>query len=452
MSRHIVSVKIACVALLVASWSPGTASADGPPFLANGVKVGEVHQTSAIVWTRLSTVPDCDPETFFIPGIEGEVRVAYWPQGGEDQTVVTDWVANAPEDDYACQVPLAGLKPGTVYAFRLDARAEGNTTSLDGRFKTAYDPADPAKVTFAVVTCQGFWTLDDGENGHLMYRTMLDHQPDFFVHTGDIVYYDKNDPIVAKTVDQARAHWHRMYHFPNQRNFHRFVSSYFIKDDHDTLKNDCWPGQSTGELTFDQGLKIFRDENPMGEITYRTIRWGQDLQVWLVEGRDYRSSNRMPDGPEKSIWGKEQMAWFQQTVEASDAAVKILISPTPVVGPDRERGKHDNHSNKAFAYEGNMLREFLAEHEMFVINGDRHWQYVSVDPATGVWEFGTGPSTDRHAGGYSEKLRKPQHRYLKILGGYFLGTVERQGDEVWFTGRHFSATGELRHEETLKRK
>ena len=33
--------------------------------------------------------------------------------------------------------------------------------------------------------------------------------------------------------------------------FKREVSSYFIKDDHDTLKNDAWPGQTYGELTWD---------------------------------------------------------------------------------------------------------------------------------------------------------------------------------------------------------
>jgi alkaline phosphatase D len=449
MMRH--TLAIASVAAVLLRW-PCLAPADEPPFLANGVKVGEVDQTSAIVWTRLCKAPDYDPETFFIPGVQGEVRVGYWPLGDKEQTRVTDWIANDPADDYACQVRLAGLAPGTVYEFRLDARAQGNTTSLTGRFKTAYDPAVPAKVTFAVVTCQGFLTKDDGPNGHLIYKTMLDHDLDFFVHTGDIVYYDKPNPISARTVDQARAHWHRMYRFPNQRTFHRFVSSYFMKDDHDTLRDDCWPGQRMGELTFDEGVKIFRDENPIGELTYRTRRWGKDLQVWLVEGRDFRSPNRMPDGPGKSIWGRTQMEWFKRTVEASDAAVKILISPTPVVGPDREKGKFDNYSNKAFAYEGALLRKFLAEHDMIVINGDRHWQYVSVDPETGLWEFGTGPTSNEHAGGYREADRKPQHRYLKILGGYFLGTVERQGDEVVFTGRHYSPTGELRHEETLTRK
>ena len=47
-------------------------------------------------------------------------------------------------------------------------------------------------------------------------------------------------------------HWHRMYALPFQRRFHLSVPSYFIKDDHDTLKNDCWPGQNYGQLTFAQ--------------------------------------------------------------------------------------------------------------------------------------------------------------------------------------------------------
>ena len=36
------------------------------------------------------------------------------------------------------------------------------------------------------------------------------------------------------------------------------------------------------------------------------------MQIWLVEGRDFRSPNTAPDGPEKTIWGKEQMEWFKE--------------------------------------------------------------------------------------------------------------------------------------------
>ena len=123
----------------------------------------------------------------------------------------------------------------------------------------------------------------------------------------------------------------------------------------------------------------------MGEKTYRTFRWGKDLQIWLSENRDFPSSNKMKDGPEKTIWGREQKAWFKKTVEASDATFKVLIMPGPIVGPDK-KGKRDNHCNAGFKHEGDELRAFIAKEEnMFVICGDRHVTVIAdfdvrVDP------------------------------------------------------------------------
>ena len=148
------------------------------------------------------------------------------------------------------------------------------------------------------------------------------------------MYYDysRSEPK-ATNAALARFKWNRMYAMPFQRSFHNAVGAYFIKDDHDTVKNDCWPRQSYGDLTWEQGLGIFREQVPMGERTFRTVRWGRDLQVWLVEGRDFRSANPEPDGPDKTIWGAEQKRWFFESVRKSDATFRILVSPTPIVGP-----------------------------------------------------------------------------------------------------------------------
>ena len=185
---------------------------------------------------------------------------------------------------------------------------------------------------------------------------MLTLDPDFFVHTGDIEYYDKPEPY-ATNMELARFKWNRLYGLSNLSHFHNNVASYFIKDDHDTTCNDAWPGVNYGELTWQQGLDLFREQFPVKKDNYRTIRWGKDLQIWLVEGRDFRSPNTMPDGPEKTIWGKEQKEWFLRTFKESDATFRVLISPTAFVGPDRG-GKNDNHANKGFTHEGDEIRNF----------------------------------------------------------------------------------------------
>ncbi|MDQ1257145.1 MAG: alkaline phosphatase, partial [Candidatus Hydrogenedentes bacterium] len=341
--------------------------------------------------------------------------------------------------------------PGTHYTLRAEGKpaedAEPSCT-LDGRFRTAPLLDAESPVDFVVVTCQEYPRRDDPANGHRIFDVMRWLDPDFFVHTGDIEYYDKALPY-APNQALARFKWNRIFAMPFQRNFFLNVPSYFMKDDHDTLRNDCWPGLTYGELTWPQGLAIFREQVPMGEQTYRTFRWGKDLQIWLVEGRDFRSRNTIPDGPEKSIWGAEQKAWFKRTVEESDAAFCVLISPTPLVGPDRDK-KTDNHANAVFAHEGRELRAFIAgQKNMVVINGDRHWQYASVDGETGLREFGTGPSSDQHAEGWDVNDFRPEHRYLQLVGGFLHVTVDREEGVPRMTLRHRGVTGEVYNEEVL---
>lgn len=134
------------------------------------------------------------------------------------------------------------------------------------------------------------------------------------------------------------------------------------------------------------GIDLFREQMPilgMGEKkkpTYRTHRVSADLQLWFSEGRDYRSPNKMQDGPDKTLWGGEQKAWLMQTLKDSDAKWKILITPTPMVGPDDAK-KKDNHANlggfrhEADAFFGWLQAEGITNLSTFC--GDRHWQYHS---------------------------------------------------------------------------
>ncbi len=155
-----------------------------------------------------------------------------------------------------------------------------------------------------------------------------------------------------------------MYRLPRHAELLRTVATYWEKDDHDCLKDDSWPGQKMGDLTFEEGQRIFRQQVPMGETNYRTFRWDKSLQVWLTDGRDFRSPNTMKDGPDKTIWGKEQKAWLVHKLKASDVAWRVIITPTPIVGPDRG-GKGDNHANKAHGSPG----EDKAYHKFHRVKG-----------------------------------------------------------------------------------
>jgi alkaline phosphatase D len=362
------------------------------PYQATGIKIGEVTNNSAIVWTRLTRNPQRvdfgepmtevsyrDPKTGKIvkknqgrpnmtlivnfpkdstietiegavPGTPGQVRVLYKIDSGSDW-LTSDWESVDPKRDYTHQFMLTGLEPDCKYQIRAESRERAggrNGQIVEGGFRTAPRADQSQRVVFTVTTGQAYPDQDAPGGGYKIYPVMLKLDPDFFVHTGDIVYYD----MLAKSLPLARWHWTRMYSLPTNVEFHRQVASYFIKDDHDTWMDDCWPGKETrfmGDFTFEQGQKVFLEQVPMGERTWRTFRWGRDLQIWLPEGRDFRSPNTMTDGPGKTIWGEEQKQWFKRTVLESDATFRFLISPTPLVGPDR-KNKHDNHSNIDFTH------------------------------------------------------------------------------------------------------
>jgi len=435
-------------------------------YQGNGIKIGEVTPNSAIVWTRLTKIPvpladgfrfrlpaedkkdskskaskskskkkkkkgrtAKDTEPLYpdglhadkmegaMPGAQGQVRIGYYPNDKSSKPRYTKWLTVDPEKDFTQQVLIKNLLPGTSYSLTSQSR-DGEMkvgATIKGSFRTAPDPKSRSDVKFAVITGQEYHRKDSVE-GHKIYGPMKNLDPDFFIHTGDIIYYDKSGPR-ANSPDLARYKWNRMYAMPFQRSFHNHVASYFIKDDHDTLRNDCWPGQTYGSLTFDKGLSIFREQVPMGKSTYRRFRWGHHLEIWLVEGRDFRSPNTMEDSAEKTIWGKKQKKWFKDTVQKSDATFRLLISPTPLVGPDR-KSKKDNHANPPFQTEGDELRKFISSQKnMAVICGDRHWQYHSVHPDTKVQEFSSGPTTDVHAGG-SPGMDKNYHKYMAQIGGF----------------------------------
>lgn len=460
------------VVLFLATATPHFANGAPPTYMANGVKIGEVTSTTAIVWTRLTKRPerhvtgrpfprnankqrrslrfdDLDAMLDNATGAAGDVRLSFGEEGSE-KTQSLDWMPVNLDGDFTHQFEIENLQPETRYVVKAEGRPSGGreaTCTVHGRFATAPDAKTPARIEFAVATCTDY-PRRDSPDGHKIYSQMEELDLNFFVHAGDIEYYDKPGPY-ADNQALARFKWNRIYSLPKQRSFHNVTASYFIKDDHDTLRNDAWPGQTYGDLTWEQGLAIFREQVPMREKTYRTVRWGKDLQIWMVEGRDFRSPNRVPDGPDKTIWGKEQKQWFFDTVTASDATFRILISPTPIVGPDRE-SKNDNHANAGFAHEGDEIRDFIGTQDnMLVICGDRHWQYVSEDPKTGVREFACGAGSDAHAGGFSMNQRTAMHRYLKIKGGFLGVTVERMDGNPRAVMTHYGVDGSVYNQEVL---
>jgi alkaline phosphatase D len=449
------------------------------PYQAMGIRIGEVTADSAQIWTRLTRAAEANAdgvrflgantkavsaEAQFpegkvladmersVPGEVGEIKLSYWPVDEPGEPTQTLWMPVDPGADFTYQFTIDGLRPGTKYALRTESRALGGetvTSTVEGGFRTAPPASAASTVKFFVVGCQAYASRDAGSDGHQVYRAMLEQDPDFFVHTGDAVYYDVSFPY-ATSLELMRHKWHRMYSFPNQRAFHNRVASYFVKDDHDGLKNNFYRGITYGTVSFDEGLALHREQVPAYALPYRTFRWGRHLQIWLMEGRDFRSPYDKPDGPDKTIWGERQLAWLRRTLVASDATFRVIVTPTPIVGPDRPT-KRDNHACVNFAYEGNLVREFLGGQEnLFVVSGDLHHHYASEDQRTGLREYGSGAASDAHAGGKRIDPNHPDLRFIQTgRGGFLSVTIEDEEGQATAVIRFHTTDGTVYWEDAL---
>src|SRR5262249_12778814 len=165
VSLRFLLVSLATLALVVSS-APAQETHQ-----ATGVKVGEVTDTSAVVWMRVTakaarnadgvlrkgpivlTPPkDADPNNFegACPGAAGQVRLRYGTREDLTEAKETAWVEVGAATDFTHQFRLTGLKAGTTYHYAAETAGPGGSprhAPLRGRFETA-----PAADVFADLT------------------------------------------------------------------------------------------------------------------------------------------------------------------------------------------------------------------------------------------------------------------------------------------------------------
>jgi alkaline phosphatase/alkaline phosphatase D len=465
------SIIVFVLVCLFASLQAGAAST---PDHGQGEMAGRVTENSVILQSRLTKgneLIDGD-----LPGCPGVARFELATDTQFTDSRKTRWIEASSEYDYIVKVEVADLEPATKYYYRLlyGPNRSDISTGRTCSFNTLGGKKAVRQTKFVVVTGMNYFFFHEGPynpkgaykgaDKHLGYpalEAIRRLEPDFFVGTGDNVYFDhpaqnrKGDRWTglawsdrAKTEAEMRRKYHEQFIQPRYVELFADVPTYWEVDDHDYRYNDCdntgdrMPGPEMGARNFREQLPVADPDNPAA-LTYGTFRVSRDLQIWLVEGRLYRSPNRMDDGPGKTIWGVNQKRWLKETLLASDATFKILISPTPLVGPDG-RGKRDSHCNiNGFQNEGREFFDWLGQNgflgeNFYIVCGDRHWQYHAKHPS-GFEEFSCGALVDANSR-FGVKAGSPNSTdpegkikqfYCKLdgepSGGFLLVTVTPAG-------------------------
>lgn len=335
-----VGVVAACGPSALPGLPPGSPFAEHPPPgtgpVPDGVAVGDVSDRSALVWFRTN----------------GPAKAMVEWRGDDGVISRSSLIQTTFEHDYTAKVLLSGLRPNQLYRYSvLTAEPEAQDHELQpsgdagGSFRTAVPPDRHQPVTFV-------WSGDlggqqhcrRGVDGYPIFDQVLRASPTFAVLLGDSIYADDrcpsppNEPgsdFTASTVDQYRAKHRYQREAAALQRLLRSVPVFVMWDDHEVRNNfsgtqDPWMPAGRQAL-----LEYWPIASPADDPTrlYRTIRWGKDVEIFLLDTRQYRSANAEKDGPGKTMLGSAQRQWLLDGLARSDATWKFIVTSVPLSNP-----------------------------------------------------------------------------------------------------------------------
>ncbi len=294
--------------------------------LTHGVASGDVTDTSAVIWARADGAAT----------LVGEYATS--PEFSDGRTGGTVQVSAT--SDFTGTVIFTSLQPGTRYYYRMRPQGAELAASVVGSFTTAPAPAQPRDLTF-------LWGGDLGGQGfcrqpeYTIFTPMKALAADFFIFGGDTLYADSrcfsppNAPGADFKATTPQEFWAKYRYQREDRPLRELLSItpvYAIWDDHEVKNDFAGPTEPLTPL----GLKAFLDYFPIRRVLeepqrlYRSFRWGQRLEVFLLDTRQYRSPNLQADGIDKTMLGSTQLRWLLDRVTTSTATWQVIVSGVPL--------------------------------------------------------------------------------------------------------------------------
>jgi alkaline phosphatase D len=363
------------------------------PRATHGVAVGEVGDRRAVVWART----------------DRPARMRLLLERLDQPTPLLVAETELPVDaqtDYSGRIVLERLHPATPHrAVVRFTDPEGRTGSPEvALFRTAPRADTPAPVRLAWGgDLGGQGVCRDVHEGFPIFGHVIAERPDLFIGLGDMIYADDVcHPIglyanaqvpgefgPAADLDGFRAHWRYNREDEGLRVLLATTPYVAVWDDHEIV-NDAGPHHDmredppyrAGVPLLPLARRAFVEWNPLPTdgALHRRLRWGRHLELFVLDTRSYRDPNGAPDtGPmPKTMLGAAQRRWLEQTLAASDATWKVVVSSVPLSIPT---GSHDTGRDgwAAGGTDGGFARELGSILEQLRYTGVRNLIWLTTD-------------------------------------------------------------------------
>ncbi|MCB9779549.1 MAG: alkaline phosphatase D family protein [Alphaproteobacteria bacterium] len=322
----------------------------------------------------LVAVGDVRPQQAILQVDAGDlsrVMVEAWIEGSdEDPWRIGPLEPTPPPKAPTVQTTIEGLPPGSAIGWRVRT---GDGREATGRFRTPPLPDTPAPVRLAVagdLAGQG-WCRPADPGRYAIFDGIQHAGVDVVVFNGDMIYADNSCPTqdpggganltdghpgsvmdvdwTDRTAVRAvlDGWWRYNRSDPALQELLASTSIVAQWDDHEAVNDfgggwDTWhtgdPDRPGYRVLVEEAHAAFLAWNPVAPADparriERRLRWGHHAELFVADARSHRSDNRLPDGPDKTMLGREQLGRLIEDLAASDATWKIVSVDVPMSIP-----------------------------------------------------------------------------------------------------------------------
>lgn len=377
------------------------------PSVRSGPMVGYGEMTETMLWVQTTSA--------------ATVQYRYWIEGDRKNASLSKRVNATEESDFIAKVVLTNLKPGTRYEYELILNGKAYARSYPLTFVTQSFwewRTEPPAFSVAFGSCAYINDTTADRPGrpyggsYAIFRAIAAKKPDLMLWLGDNWYYREVDYFAESAMRRRVARDRAIAELqPLLGSTHHYA----IWDDHDYGPNDA---DRTYRLRS-AALQIFTDywanqthgtaETP--GVFYR-FQWG-DVEFFMLDDRYHRSPNRMPETPEKTMFGTAQLSWLKETLLASTATFRVVVNGNQFLS------HHSYETLRRYPSDFQDLIGWIKAQNIpgvIFLSGDRHFAELSMLPDTSfypLYDFTSSPLT---AGVATE--RRPEENALLVPGTF----------------------------------
>jgi len=278
-----------------------------------------------------------------------------------NESLILETAEVTPDANNRVKIPITGLDPNKRYTARI---MQGDLIDVHNDVVFRTHPEGNASFTFATSSCASGADFPNttSTSDHPVFTHIAKADPLFFVHTGDLHYFD----IAVNNILLFLAAFDSVMSSRNQRGLFSILSLLYMWSDHDYGPNNS----NSSSPSRPAAIQSYRDLVP-----HLPLPDSEGIYTDQIIGRVhfiYTDERAYRDTSAATILGTVQKQWLKDTMLNSSAELFIVFVGVPWIAPSNFSDTWGGIANA----ERTELADFFQENgfngKLLLVHGDDH--------------------------------------------------------------------------------